>query len=332
MKPTLLLSSFVAMATLLLNFATPSRVGSGFSKLPTSTIELGKALFHEPMLSRKMTISCASCHKPDFAFSDTSQFSIGVNGKPTGRNTPTVTYSAGRQHYFWDGRAATLEHQATGPITHPEEMNLTVTEAIGRLRQHAYYTVAFQKVFNRAPDSLGLTKALADFQRSLSDYDSPYDRYLKGDQSAMSASAVRGFYLFYQENTCAQPACHIGPDFSGDSLVFVGVHDGNDMGRYGITGRPEDRQKFKTPILRNVGVTGPYMHDGSMKTLREVIVFYNQRENFLGNPRTHANVRHQRAQTMTDQDVDDLVSFMNALTDYRYQKRNVAMDTTPRRH
>lgn len=320
MRKILVFTGVVAVCLLLVNFKLPTQPGPGQRKLPANSEELGEALFNDVLLSRKQTISCASCHKPAYAFSDTAQFSTGVNGNPTLRNTPTVTYAKNRLHFFWDGRAENLEQQATGPITHPEEMNLTVKEAIDRLRQHAYYKVAFRKVYGRSPDSVSLTRALADFQRTLADYDSPYDRYLKGDDQAMSPAAIRGFYLFYQENTCSQPACHIGPDFSGDSLAFVGVHDSHDLGRFKISGKPVDSRKFKTPILRNVAVTAPYMHDGSIKTLREVVEFYNKRENFPKNSNVHPNVKHQRAQMMDERDIDDMVAFMEALTDYRYLK------------
>lgn len=283
--------------------------------------QLGERLFNDPILSADSTVSCASCHKADFAFADNIAFSMGVNSIPTGRNTPSAMYMAKRLHFFWDARAATLEQQASGPITAPGEMNMPLNKAIGRLQASPYYREAFQNVYNALPDSAYLVMAIARFERTLEKYDSPYDRFLKGDDEAMSESAIRGFNLFFKQSTCSAPACHSGDDFSSDSLVNINVNEKNDVGRFKITNDSSDIGKFKVPHLRNVAVTAPYMHDGSVKTLREVVVFYNTMTNFPLNGHSHQSVKHQRPRPLTENEINDLVEFMKALTDSRYLHR-----------
>ncbi len=296
-------------------------VNSTLQSLPASEVELGTMLFNDPLLSADSSISCASCHRADFAFADVIALSFGVNGTATKRNTPSAMYMSKRAHFFWDGRASTLEQQASGPITAPGEMNLPLLRAITRLNRNPYYRLAFQKIYKRLPDSTSLVTAIAAFERTLEPYDSPYDRFLKGNDDAMSASAIRGFNLFYKQSTCAAPACHTGDDFSSDSLVNLNVNSKDDMGRYGITSHAADMGKFKVPHLRNVAVTAPYMHDGSVKTLRDVIVFYNDMNNFPLASLAHPSVKHQRPRPLTNSEVDDLVEFMKALTDSKYQDK-----------
>ncbi len=286
------------------------------SDLPQSSAELGERLFMDPILSKDFTVSCSSCHQPEFAFADTMTFSMGINGVPTGRNTPTATYMNNHHVFFWDGRAQSLEEQASGPITHPHEMGLPLPEAIDRLTKHTDYRNAFLRIYHRPPDSMLLVKAIADFERTLAPYDSPYDRFLAGEDEALSESAKRGMLLFFKEQTCNNDPCHSGPDMGADSLVSLGIFSPTDRGLFELTKDSADIGKFKSVHLRNIAITAPYMHDGSKKTLHEVVRFYNTPANF-----THENV-HYDARTvtfqMTDQQVDDLVAFMESLTDQRY--------------
>ncbi len=300
----------------LLTLAFSLEINDPDPPIPKTSAELGELLFMDPILSKDSTISCASCHKPEFAFSDTMAFSIGIGGVPTGRNTPTATYMSKRNVFFWDGRAKSLEEQALGPITHPHEMGMTIAEAVERLNRKKSYRQAFLQTFHRPPDSLLLLRAIADFERTLETYDSPYDRFLEGDNSALSESAQRGMLLFFKEQTCNNEPCHAGVDFGADSLVSLGIFTEIDKGLFDLTKDSADIGKYKSVHLRNIAITAPYMHDGSKKTLEEVVRFYNDPSNF-----THENV-HYDAKTvtfeMTDQQVDDMVAFMESLTDDRY--------------
>lgn len=322
MKALLLVSVWLFCIVICLTAMTPSAPEPVVdTPLPQTEVQLGAQLFNDPILSADSTISCASCHKAEFAFADNVAFSMGINSLPTGRNTPSAMYMSRRLHFFWDARAATLEHQASGPITAPGEMNMPLGNAVARLKANSYYRSAFQRVYGALPDSAYLVMAIATFERTLEKYDSPYDRFLKGDDNAMSESAIRGFNLFFKQNTCSAPACHSGEDFSSDSLVNININEKRDLGRFNITADSADIGKFKVPHLRNVAVTAPYMHDGSVKTLRDVVVFYNDMTNFPLNGRGHQSVKHQRPRPLTETDVDDLVEFMKALTDSRYLYR-----------
>ncbi|CAA9339384.1 MAG: Cytochrome c551 peroxidase [uncultured Cytophagales bacterium] len=298
--------------------STGYQVLSPAEELPKTSVQLGERLFKDPILSGDSTLSCASCHKPELAFADNQAFSMGTGGVPTLRNSPSVTYSANRLHFFWDGRAKSLEEQAAGPITNPHEMNLSMREAVVRVQRDPFYRQAFRGVFGAAPDSMYICRAIADFERTLTAYDSPYDRFLAGDENALSESALRGLRLFFKENTCANEPCHAGPDFSSDSLVSLGIHSPADPGLFSRTGKPEDRGRFKTPPLRNVAVTAPYMHDGSQRTLREVVVFYNDMDNFPIESNVHHLLKAQRTRPLDEGEIADMVEFMKALTDSRY--------------
>ena len=201
-------------------------------------------------------------------------------------------------------------------------MNLPIAEAVRRLRVNEYYQEAFKKIYNTQPDSITLVKSIAAFERTLETYDSAYDRFLKGDENALSEAAFKGMKIFNQNNTCAAPACHSGNDFSQDSLVNINVNESKDLGRFMITKKKADIGKFKVPHLRNIALTAPYMHDGSKKTLREVVEFYNDMNNFPQNGNSHEAVKHQRIKSLNDSEIDNIVEFMNALTDARYEKKN----------
>lgn len=282
--------------------------------------QLGEKLFFDPILSKDHTISCSSCHKPQFAFADSATFSKGVGGQLTSRNSPALTNLSARINFFWDGRATSLEEQALGPITSATEMSLPVDEAVNRLNQDKTYADAFQTVFKAAPSKANLLKALASFERTLETSNSPYDRYVNGDDNAMSASAIRGRLLFINKANCNN--CHSGEDFTADRFKSIGLYNGkdlNDEGRSAITKNKAEVGEFKIPSLRNVGVTAPYMHNGKFKTLREVVKYYNDPSAVVKDG-LNRDLALAKPLNLTDPEIDDLVSFLEALTDDRFAK------------
>lgn len=288
-------------------------------RAPLASEDLGRLLFEDPLLSSDQSISCASCHLPAFAFSDTSAVSRGVGGQLGNRNTPAITNMSARSAFFWDGRAGTLEAQVVQPIENPVEMNLPLPIAIERLRQSARYQGYFKAIYGRAPDTLTLADALASFVRTLETADTPFDRWMQGNESAMSASAVRGREVFMNKGKCFD--CHFSPDFTGDEFRSIGLFDGkkwNDPGRFAITKDSADLGKFKVPGLRNVAVTGPYMHDGSFVSLREVIDYYDQPNQFAPHGQNRDTLL-AKPLGLTEQEKVDLEAFLQALTDDKFR-------------
>jgi cytochrome c peroxidase len=310
------LPSFVlalGLIALLISMTQENRHNLKEDELPKNSVELGKKLFFDPVLSSNSQVSCGSCHKPEFGFADSSAFSLGVDGNMTGRNTPTATYLAKRQIYFWDGRAETLEQQALGPIAHPKEMNLPIEVAIKRLRSIPFYEKAFKQVFYEAPNARNLSKSLADYQRSLEVYNTPFDRFMKGDLKALNKQELHGLEVYLSGN-CRN--CHGRLDIlAKDDYANIGLYqtEKDDKGLFEITKDSADLGKFKIPHLRNLSKTAPYMHNGSKKTLREVVVFYNSPELF--NQGKNVDKRMQGQYKMPEQDLEDLVVFLESMTD-----------------
>ncbi|MGX5856429.1 cytochrome-c peroxidase [Dyadobacter jiangsuensis] len=283
--------------------------------------ELGERLFSDPILSRGRAISCASCHIPQFAFADTAAFSIGDKGTRLTRNSPALTNLSGRTDFFWDGRAASLEEQALGPLATRDEMDLPVDQAVERLQKDDFYSAAFQRVFKTEVNTKNLIGAIAAFERTLETTDTPYDRYLDGDVHAMSAAAVRGRMLFIGKANCA--TCHSGEDFTADRFKSIGLFNGkelNDPGRFKVTRDSSHIGLFKVPGLRNVAVTAPYMHNAMFKTLREVVQYYNTPDKFVRNP-INRDLSLGSALNLSDNEVDDIVAFLEALTDDRFKRK-----------
>ena len=281
--------------------------------------ELGQQLFFDPVLSKDHSMSCASCHKPEHAFADTSAVSTGVGGAKGRRNTPSAMNTAARVQFFWDGRASSLEEQALGPIANPLELALPVEEALARINADAQYAQAFQQLFSSPATAKTLGKAIAAFEKTLETSNSPYDRYAKGDDHAMSPEAVRGRLLFIGKANCSN--CHSGEDFTSDRFKNIGLYNGrqlNDSGRAEITNNPEDAGSFKVPSLRNVAVTAPYMHNGVFKTLREVIDYYNDPAAKISDARHRDPVLGQSL-GLSEQEKSDLEAFLEALTDDRFR-------------
>jgi len=290
---------------------------------PKTPAELGRKLFFDPILSKTKKISCASCHKEEFAFADTSAVSLGVRHQKGVRNTPSAMNMKLQVAFFWDGRANTLEKQALMPIENKIEMDLPLTTAVWRLNNSPVYTAAFQNVFHEAPNARNLAKALAEFERTLETSDSPLDDWLLNDnESAVSASAKRGYALFNgTKANCVQ--CHFGADFNNTEFRSIGLYDGKtltDSGRAAITKNSADIGKFKIGALRNVAITAPYMHNGMFKTLRQVIDYYNDPDRIV----PHAIGRDSllaKPLNLTEQEKTDLVSFLVALTDKRFHAK-----------
>lgn len=296
-------------------------VQSAFVSSEVKTKEaLGKMLFFDPILSGTRTISCASCHKEEFAFADTSAVSLGLHARKGVRNTPSAMNGSLQVSFFWDGRASTLEQQALMPIINPLEMDLPIDIAVKRLKSNSFYRRTFQHLFNEAPNKANLAIALAQFERTLETNNSPLDDWrLNDNESAVSASAKRGFALFQGKANCVQ--CHFGPDFNSTEFRNIGLFDGimlTDSGRAGITKNPRDLGKFKIGPLRNVAVTAPYMHNGMFKTLRQVIDYYNDPDKVV--PRSIGrDSLLSKPLNLSDQEKKDLESFLVSLTDKRFK-------------
>jgi len=271
---------------------------------------LGARLFFDPVLSVDRTIACASCHRPERAFADDVALSAGVAGKRTARNTPTLLNRAFGASFLWDGRAPTLEQQALLPIENPLEMNLPLEEALARLDGDPEYRRAFEATLGGAPDEARLGRALAAYVRRLVTGDSPIDRFRAGDFAALSDAERAGLWFYESRGGCWR--CHSGPNFTDEEFHNTGVGAGTaapDPGRGAITAEAADHGRFKTPTLRGVAHTAPYMHDGSLATLEEVVEFYRQGG--------HANDNLDplvRAIDMSAEDAANLVAFLKALS------------------
>ncbi|SDF10880.1 cytochrome-c peroxidase [Chitinophaga filiformis] len=288
------------------------------SEEPLTRAKLGEQLFFDPVLSGDRTISCASCHKPQFAFADTAAFSSGIHGQLTKRNTPSITNQRGRPSFFWDGRSASLEEQAKQPIIAANEMGLPIEDAVKRLNADSTYVRAFRKLFNSVPTEKNLLNALAAYERTLETANSPYDRYINGDDQAISPAAARGRLLFIGKANCSN--CHSGEDFTADRFKNIGLYNGTtltDAGRFEVTRDSAQLGFFKVPGLRNVAITAPYMHNGMFKTLREVIQYYNNPDAIV-----HDGIKRDLSLNtplnLTATEIDELEAFLKTLTDDRF--------------
>lgn len=310
MKNWLLFSAFAALSLLLPAFTPP---------LLDTPEKLGERLFSDPLLSLDSTISCASCHIPEFAFCDTALVSRGVGGRLGRRNSPGITNMTSRPHFFYDGRAATLEQQVLMPIQDTLEMRATLDLVEKRLRKHPEYGPAFKKLYRRKANATDLAAVLAAFVRTLETSDSPFDRWVKKRPGGMSEAAARGREVFMVKGKCFD--CHFSPDFTGDEFRNVGLFTGqgrfSDRGRFDITRDSTDLGKFKVPGLRNVAVTAPFMHNGMFRTLEEVIDFYDTPDKFVPGS-INRDTLLAKPLNLTVGEKADLKAFLEALTDDRF--------------
>jgi len=288
---------------------------------PTAeTIALGRRLFYDTRLSADGSISCASCHDPNRGFTDGQRVAKGIRGQTGTRSAPSLLNSAYYPVEFWDGRAASLEDQAGGPMANPIEMGQPHEVSVRKLEADGSYRTFFEKAFGPGPITMDkIAKSLASFERTLVSGGSPFDRYEYGhDPKAMNQAAIRGLGAFRDpaRGNCA--ACHlIGKDyalFTDGKFHNIGVGvdatgELTDLGRYSQTKVDADRGAFKTPTLRNAALTAPYMHDGSEKTLQQVVDYYAGGAN--SNPQLDPAIRSIH---LTAQDRADLVAFLEALT------------------
>jgi len=273
-------------------------------------LALGRQLFFDPVLSSNHMIACASCHQPEHGFADPRPLSVGVEGRSTLRHAPTLLNRALGKSFMWDGRVATLEEQVLQPIVNPLEMDLSLDEALARLSADDGYAAQFRELTDGRPTEAGLSRALATFVRHLWHAGSAVDRFRSGDVSVLSAAEKSGMWVYESRGGCWR--CHGGANFTDEAFhnTGVGVRDGVALpGRMGFTGAEQERGAFKTPTLRGLTLTGPYMHDGSFASLEEVIEFY--RRGGEPNPGLDDNLR---ALELTDQDVQNLAAFLRALS------------------
>jgi cytochrome c peroxidase len=294
-------------------FSMSSHAASGNSG---GIVELGRALYFDPRLSADDTVSCASCHSPEHGFTDNKTVSTGIRRQTGSRNSPTVINRLYGKSQFWDGRAATLEEQAKGPLVNPVEMGMKDHAAlVTKLKGIKGYAKWFKKDFGRDLNIDDLAKAIATFERTIVSDDSNYDLYLAGDQSALNASELRGLAVFQGSGRCI--ICHGGDNFTDEAFYNLGVgmdKPDPDLGRYLQTKVEQDKGAFKTPTLRDIASTGPYMHDGSEKTLEDVVEFYNRG----GTPNSNLDMAI-KGLALTQKEKEDLVAFMKSLSGKRWR-------------
>ncbi|WP_317897916.1 cytochrome-c peroxidase [Aurantibacillus circumpalustris] len=294
-------------------------------KITTET-ELGERLFFDPILSRDSSISCASCHKPEFAFADNTALSEGVFHRLGTRNTPSAMNQSNRNFYFWDGRSETLSEQALGPMENHVEMDFPLTLSIRRLLKNKEYLEAFQHVYGKVPSKALLGQAIAAYEETLETGNTVFDKYMSGDDTTlMSESAKRGLKLFNKKGKCFD--CHFGVDFTGnDRFKNIGLYNGknlNDEGRYTISGNKKDLGAFKVPGLRNIAQTGPYMHNGQFKTLREVIDYYDTPDKFIPNSINRDSLLNKPL-NLSEEEKKDLENFLLSLSDEQFLNKSAS--------
>ncbi len=321
--------------------------------LTEAKVALGKDLYFDKRLSLDDTVSCATCHDPKAAFAQNLSVAEGVGGKKGARNSPTILNAMFNVEQFWDGRAATLEEQAKGPIINPLEMAMPSHDAaVAKLKKVPEYVKRFQQVFGGAITIDNIAKAIAAFERTQLSGDAPFDRFIAGDKSAINEAAQRGFEVFKGKGRCV--TCH---EFNASSPFFtdfkyhnIGVgmkassnfeslarqvqqmsqsgklnpealdklslSEGfSELGRFLVTRQPKDIGAFKTSTLRDIELTAPYMHDGSLKTLREAIEFYNKGGE--ANPNLDGGIRKL---DLTEPEIADLEEFLKSLTSNRIRR------------
>lgn len=320
-----------------LTLAGSVSVASAWEALPTvapspadnattaAKVELGQMLYHDPRLSSTGTVSCASCHNTMLGGEDNRPNSMGVNGQTGGRSAPTVWNSAFNTVQFWDGRAASLEAQAAGPVTNPIEMGMkSWDDVVSRLKSIEGYQDSFELAFG-GKDTISkdnATKAIAAYERTLITPNSPYDRYVSGDKSALSAQQVRGMEKV-ADLGCTH--CHSGPAFNGPGMFqkFPVISDGyweaqhhfkKDKGLAEVSKNPADEHLWKVPTLRNIALTAPYFHNGSVKTLDQAVTLM---------------AKLQLGKDLTKDEVADIVAFLNGLTGEFPKQKMPVLPGTP---
>jgi cytochrome c peroxidase len=259
---------------------------------------LGKALFFDPILSKDGTVSCATCHNIFEGGDDATKFSTGINNQKGSINSPTVLNAVFNFRQFWDGRAKDLQEQAAGPIENPVEMGNNFDNLVKTLNKSTYAT-QFKAIYKDGITKENITDAIAEFEKTLITPDSPFDRYLRGEENAISPEAKEGYALF-QSKGCI--ACHHGRNIGGNMYnkfgVVMSVRD-NNLGRYNITKNEVDKYFFKVPSLRNIAKTAPYFHNGSVNNLKDAVYFM---------------AKYQVGRPISKEEVSKIVSFLHTLS------------------
>lgn len=315
----------------------PARPVPDDNPLTAERVRLGRRLFFDPVLSSDRSVACASCHVPAHGFASRHPVAVGIGGQRGRRNAPSLFNVAYGRSFFWDGRVNSLEEQVLQPIADERELGSDLPTLLDRLRSDPSYVAQFREAFNEGISAETLAKAIAGFERTLLLGNSAVDRFRAGDASALTAGQRQGLWLFESRGRCWQ--CHSGPNFTDGRFHNTGVSWGGktlrvespesragrsdddeldspdaatsptDWGRFAVTGRDKDRGAFKTPTLRGVSRTAPYMHDGSLQTLEEVVQFYNR--GGTANPDLDERIRPLH---LSEEDVRHLVAFLKALT------------------
>ncbi|MDX5320649.1 MAG: c-type cytochrome [Bacteroidota bacterium] len=308
------------------NLPTPTIPGD--NPLTVEGVKLGRMLFYEKALSGDGTMACADCHRQEHAFTDTARFSTGIEGQQGGRQAMSVFNTLWHENeFFWDGRAHLLRDQALLPIQDPLEMNETLENAVAKLSSMSLYTEQFNKAFGSSEiTSERVSLALEQFMNSIVSYRSKYDQYLEG-KATLTPEEERGRKLFFAEYNpffpeisgadCAH--CHSGSNFENDLYMNNGLDSTGsilDIGREKVTGKPNDKGRFKVTSLRNIALTAPYMHDGRFSTLEEVVDHYN--EGIHDSPSLDPALKNtiSTGLMLDAQEKADLIAFMKTLTDY----------------
>ena len=291
------------------NYLRPQIIPIPEDNFPTEArVELGKNLFFDPRLSGSNWISCGTCHNPAMGWSDGLPTAIGNGQKTLGRATPTIINSAFNVLQMWDGRFRSLEQQALGPIGAPGEMHQDVKELLKELSKISGYKQLFENAYpGEGITEKTIAKAIASFERTIISTDSPFDEWVKGDKSALSGEAIRGFELFEGKAKCVK--CHSGYNFTDNGFHNIGLKNAKDMGRFAIRKVKINKGAFKTPTLRDIAKTAPYMHNGEYETLDQVVEHYNRggvSKKSLDPNITPLNLSHQEK--------SDLVAFLNSLS------------------
>ncbi|HEY1886133.1 MAG TPA: cytochrome c peroxidase [Roseiarcus sp.] len=321
--------------------------------LRPARVALGLKLFFERRLSGDGSVACATCHDPARAFTDGRPVSVGIHGRVGQRNAPTILNALYNKHQFWDGRVDTLEQQAALPITNPFEMgSASIGDAVSRIASDKDYQAQFMQAFGGPVNEQDMLSAIAEYERTLASFDSPFDHFIAGEANAISDAAKRGWELFNTKARCN--LCHALADNQRDVTLFmdndfhnigVGIlrhrvgplaqqaerelaqgdlpavdtaaigSDLSVLGRFLVTRKQEDIASFKTPGLRNVLVTGPYFHDGSMETLWDVMDHYNKGDG-IKNPWLDKDMQPL---ALTEPEIDDVVAFLASLTSKQYR-------------
>ncbi|NOX43505.1 MAG: c-type cytochrome [Gammaproteobacteria bacterium] len=290
-------------------YLRPGQVPQPANNLSTTQREeLGKMLFFDPRLSGSNWISCGTCHNPALGWSDGLPTAIGDGQKILGRSTPTIINTAYIPLQMWDGRFRSLEHQAIGPIEDAGEMNQNLDKAIGELKAIQGYRDAFEAAYpGEGISKKTIAKAIASFERTVVSTDAAFDRWIKGDTAAMTAAALRGFKVFEGKGNCVK--CHSEFNFTDNGFHNIGLKDARDAGRYAIRKVKILIGAFKTPTLRDIALTAPYMHNGTYATLEEVVAHYDR-----GGDEKENRSPNIKPLNLAKGEKHDLVEFLKSLT------------------